>query len=204
MAIINCAKRFICPGGGMADAMDSKSIDRKVMRVRLPPRAQEKCYNKIMRNRELMEAPDGEGNLESRASTPEALRSLPIEALSNSLYEKVKDTSRNGVMETLADGKEYMAAVKEANEQLPGILKDFVNKFDNPKTRERAIAELNELLRVYLQDDMNRRVSLYTKSKNTGDRTFGTNLYELELEKYQERRGSGLSKNSHPIIEGER
>ena len=28
------------PGGGMADATDSKSVDRKVMRVRLPPRAQ--------------------------------------------------------------------------------------------------------------------------------------------------------------------
>ncbi len=34
------------PGGGMADAMDSKSIDRKVMRVRLPPRAPTKNMNK--------------------------------------------------------------------------------------------------------------------------------------------------------------
>ena len=30
----------ISPGGGMADARDLKSLDRKVMRVRLPPRAQ--------------------------------------------------------------------------------------------------------------------------------------------------------------------
>lgn len=29
-----------CRGGGMADALDSKSSDRKVMRVRLPPSAQ--------------------------------------------------------------------------------------------------------------------------------------------------------------------
>lgn len=32
-------EKQICWSGGMADAMDSKSIDRKVMRVRLPPPA---------------------------------------------------------------------------------------------------------------------------------------------------------------------
>ncbi len=33
---------LLCSGGGMADADDSKSSDRKVMWVRLPPRAPNK------------------------------------------------------------------------------------------------------------------------------------------------------------------
>ena len=36
LCTINAQRR----GGGMADAMDSKSIDRKVMRVQVPPSAQ--------------------------------------------------------------------------------------------------------------------------------------------------------------------
>ena len=31
--------KFVCPGGGMADTQVSKTCDRKVMRVRLSPRA---------------------------------------------------------------------------------------------------------------------------------------------------------------------
>ena len=34
-------------GGGMADAMDSKSIDRKVMRVRLSPAAPERKSQRV-------------------------------------------------------------------------------------------------------------------------------------------------------------
>ena len=37
-------------GGGMADAMDSKSIDRKVMRVRLSPAAPDRnCQIRLAR-----------------------------------------------------------------------------------------------------------------------------------------------------------
>lgn len=38
MYLVSLKLIAIRASGGMADAMDSKSIDRKVMRVRLPPR----------------------------------------------------------------------------------------------------------------------------------------------------------------------